>query len=299
LTLRDPPGTTDDEAAFVKDPAQLTVPDYLAIGHIAADITPEGTMLGGTVAYSGLTARALGLRVALVTSFGPEIDPEALGDIAVHHLPAPQSTTFQNTYTPTGRRQRILHRAPGIGPDSLPSEWVNARIVHLAPIAQEVDPDILTGISTQFIGVTPQGWMRRWDANGHVSPAPWRAADRLLARAAAVVLSMGDVQGDEARIQDLAASTPVLVVTEGARGARVYWERQMRLFSAPDTQVLDSTGAGDILAACFFVRLYQTRDPWEAARFATRLSAASVGRRGIASVPRRAEIEAALTPRLP
>ncbi len=280
----------------MKDPAQLLVPDYLAIGHIAADITPQGTMLGGTVAYAGLTARALGLRVALLTSFGPDVDPGALGDIAVHNLPAPESTAFQNTYSSAGRKQRILRRAPEIAPDSLPSGWASARLVHLAPIAQEVNPDILTGISTQFIGVTPQGWMRGWDADGNVSPTPWREADRLLARAAAVVLSLGDVQGDEALIQDLATATPVLVVTEGASGARVYWERQLQRFTAPDAQVVDSTGAGDIFAAGFFVRLYQTRDPWEAARFATRLGTASVGRRGLAGIPRRAEIEAALRP---
>ena len=35
---------------------------------------------------------------------------------------------------------------------------------------------------------------------------------------------------------------------------------------------VDATGAGDIFAAAFFWRLYVTRDPWEAARFATHLA---------------------------
>jgi hypothetical protein len=34
--------------------------DYLVIGHVAHDLTPEGWRLGGTAAYSALTARALG-----------------------------------------------------------------------------------------------------------------------------------------------------------------------------------------------------------------------------------------------
>jgi sugar/nucleoside kinase (ribokinase family) len=54
---------------------------------------------------------------------------------------------------------------------------------------------------------------------------------------------------------------------------------------------VDATGAGDIFTAGFFVRLYQTRDPWEAARFATHLAAYSVTRRGLHGIPTHAEIE--------
>lgn len=54
---------------------------------------------------------------------------------------------------------------------------------------------------------------------------------------------------------------------------------------------VDATGAGDIYAAAFFTRLYATRDPWEAARFATQLSAYSVTRTGLESIPTTAEIQ--------
>ncbi len=53
----------------MQQPARLDPVDYLVIGHIARDLTPSGPRLGGTVAYSGLTARALGLRVGIVTSW--------------------------------------------------------------------------------------------------------------------------------------------------------------------------------------------------------------------------------------
>jgi sugar/nucleoside kinase (ribokinase family) len=43
--------------------------------------------------------------------------------------------------------------------------------------------------------------------------------------------------------------------------------------------------AGDIFAAASLVRYHQTRDPWEAARFANRLASTSVTRRGLAGVP--------------
>ena len=35
--------------------------DYLVIGHVAHDLTPDGWRLGGTAAYSALTAQALGM----------------------------------------------------------------------------------------------------------------------------------------------------------------------------------------------------------------------------------------------
>jgi sugar/nucleoside kinase (ribokinase family) len=57
---------------------------------------------------------------------------------------------------------------------------------------------------------------------------------------------------------------------------------------------VDPTGAGDIFAAAFFARLYATRDPWEAARFAVQMSAISVTRPGIAGVPTHEEYQSCL-----
>ncbi len=42
--------------------------DYLVIGHLTEDLTPAGPRLGGTAAFSALTARALGLRVGVVSA---------------------------------------------------------------------------------------------------------------------------------------------------------------------------------------------------------------------------------------
>lgn len=48
--------------------------DYLVIGHVTQDLTPSGPVLGGTAAYAALTARAMGLRVGVVTACHPETD---------------------------------------------------------------------------------------------------------------------------------------------------------------------------------------------------------------------------------
>ena len=50
-------------------------------------------------------------------------------------------------------------------------------------------------------------------------------------------------------------------------------------------RAVETTGAGDIFAACFFSKYYATKDPWAAARFAVRLASQSVTRRGMDSIP--------------
>ena len=85
---------------------------------------------------------------------------------------------------------------------------------------------------------------------------------------------------------------PILVVTEGPAGSRVYWNGDVRYFTPPAENELDPVGAGDVFAASFFIKLHQTKDPWEAARFATLVGANSVTRVGIQGVPTPQEIRA-------
>ncbi len=276
-------------------PELLALPavNYLIIGHVSRDLTPEGPALGGTAAYAGLTARALGLRVGVVTAVGPDLDLTPLQDLYLECLPSQVSTTFENRYSPSGREQWLHALAPGLGAEAIPPAWRTAPIVHLAPIAGEVDPALVDFLGAGLLGVTPQGWMRAWDKHGHVRPSRFESADTVLPAAGAVVVSLEDVAGDEALIEDMAERCRLLVVTEGPGGARLYWNGDRRRIPAPRVPEIDPTGSGDIFAAAFFIRLYQTRDPWEAARFANFLASASVTRRGIDAIPRPEEIEAA------
>jgi sugar/nucleoside kinase (ribokinase family) len=172
----------------------------------------------------------------------------------------------------------------------IPEPWRKAEIIHLAPVAQEVDPTIVRHFSSSLIGVSPQGWMRNWDGDGLVHGSEWPEARFVLERSGAAVISIEDVAGDESRIEEMAASCRVLAVTEGADGVRLFWNGDVRRFRAPAVSVVDPTGAGDIFASAFFIRLYTTRDPWEAARFATQIASISVTRPGLDGIPTRDEI---------
>lgn len=268
--------------------------DYLVIGHITVDLTPAGPALGGSAVYSALTARALGLRAGIVTARGNEIPLNALEGIPVVCGEAPASTTFENLYTPSGRVQYIRQVAPAINLDIVPEAWRRARIIHLAPVAQEVPVSLPSGFRPALLGLTPQGWMRAWDKTGLVYPCAWQEAERALREAGAVVFSVEDVGGDEERIEQYAHFGRLLAVTEGIAGARVFWHGDSRRFRAPKVDEVDATGAGDVFAAAFFIRLLETRDPWEAARFANRVAAISVTRPGIQGIPTAREIQACL-----
>ncbi len=265
--------------------------DYLVIGHLTKDLTPQGPQLGGTGTYAALTAQALGLRVGVVTSWAADLPVNSLRGLPIASFPAEQTTTFENVLTPQGRIQYLHAVAPSLDFYMVPEPWRSASIVHLGPVAQEVEPSLVRSFASALIGVTPQGWLRAWDKDGRVHATEWPEATFVLERAGAAVISIDDVEGDESRIEELAVSCHILAVTEGADGARLYWNGDVRHFHTPEVRLVDATGAGDIFAAALFTRLYTTRDPWEAARFATQISAFSVTRAGLEGIPTPSEIQ--------
>jgi len=259
--------------------------DYLVIGHVTRDLVDGDFTIGGTVSYAGRTAHALGCRVGAITSASPDLDLNGvLNGVMIARFPAATTTTFRNIYSANGRRQVVHGVAGTLVPAMVPAHWRTA-IVHLGPVAQECAPALVNAFGDAFVGLTPQGWMRRWDRAGHVRPCQWERAEELLARADAVVLSEEDVGSDEALVARYAAQTRLLVVTQAAAGCTVYVAGQTRHFPAPVVHEVDPTGVGDIFAAAFFVWLHRSGDPWTAARFANCVAARSVTRAGLSGTP--------------
>jgi sugar/nucleoside kinase (ribokinase family) len=277
----------------------LTIPriepiDYLVIGHLTKDITPVGPRMGGTASFASLTGKMLGMKVGIITSCGNDIDRSALDNIPIIIKPTDQSTTFENVYTPAGRIQYLYHQAPLLDFSLVPDLWKNAPIVHLAPIAQEAVPTLSKSFPDSLVVVTPQGFMRSWDNEGRVSLCEWPESRYVLGNSEIAIMSVEDIQGNEDRIEEMASSVKILVVTEGPDGARVFWNGDVRRFLPPRMVEIDATGAGDIFAAAYFYRYLHTNDPWEAAQFATNLAAFSVLRQGLDSIPTVDEINSCL-----
>lgn len=258
--------------------------DYLAVGHICLDVAPGGYVTGGAAAYTTAVARALGCRVGIVTSAAPASEfADVSPRIPIHRVDAPATTIFENIYD-GGRRQQLIHGVAGtLSSEHVPALWSRAPMVHLGPIANEIDPAMITLFSNSIVCIGPQGWMRRWDERGRVYQVEWAAAAEVLPLAAVTVLSTEDLP-DPSLSDDYAGLARLLVMTDGANGCLVYHNNEVRAFAAPAVSVADPTGAGDAFAAAYLVRLYQTDgDVWEAAEFANRVAARSVTRRGLAA----------------
>ena len=307
-------GTSGDVQQNDVGSTNVVVPDYVIVGHFSRDVVPDGFRLGGTAAYSGLAAARLGCRVGVLTSAGPDLDvvaelrgaaTRALGvndavgplgsgaRIEVAVVAAPISTSFENVYVDGHRRQTLRSRAATIAPPSVPSAWRGAAVVHLGPIAQEVTADLFAAFpGARVRGVTPQGWLRRWDAAGRVESADLADPRAALGTADAVVLSEEDVAGDASVLERYAAATRRLVVTQGAAGATLNDAGQRTTFPACSVREVDPTGAGDVFATAFLIWLAETGDAEAAVRFANAAASFAVEGLGTSTLPTRAEVEA-------
>jgi 1D-myo-inositol 3-kinase len=270
--------------------------DYLLLGHVTVDrLDDKRVAMGGTATYAALTARNMGARVGVHTSAAYEpglID--TLGGVQVARIPAEYTTCFVNDYSSGKRQQTIESVADKLTYEQILPEWRHPPVVHLGPLCQEVDAAIVDRFPRSLIGVTPQGWMRAWDADGLVRAAEWDDADRVLRKASVVVISEDDV-ADPSVIRDWANRARMLVVTLGDHGCDVYRQGGAEPFHSPafkSATEVDPTGAGDVFAAAFLWHLHQRGGDWRtAADWANCVASFVVEKRGVTGVPKLAEVE--------
>lgn len=273
-------------------------PDYLLIGNITQDITPNGLVMGGTATYSAITAHRLGWRVGVVSRVGPDVDIAGrLPGIEVHAVPSACTTTYENVYHGNVRTQWVRAIADPLTLDDVPLAWRRASIVHLGPLTQEFEPELARAFPGVLVGATPQGWLRQWDAQGRVSAKPLPRPHEQLRGIQALVFSPEDVAHDTAAMMELVQAVPLAVITHAQEGAVVYTADGPRALPARPATVVDPTGAGDVFAAAFFIRLAERNDPFEAAAFANSVASFSIEGFGTEGIPTREQVEAWLRAR--
>lgn len=271
---------------------QQTSIDFLVVGHVVQDVVPGGYTVGGTATYSSITARNLGRRPGIVTRLAPDfVWPEVLHDIAVERIPSAHTTTFHNVYHEGRRQQFLLGVADPLQPEDVPEAWCRVPIVHLGPLVRELDARFPGLFPHSLVGVTPQGWLRQWDSSGRVRMRPWEEAPEILPHVNVLVLSEEDLNGNVGLMDEYVRLTQIAVMTQGPRGCVVFTSGMERQIPGFPAQEVDPTGAGDVFAAAFLVRLQETQDPFEAARFANCTASFCVEAPGVSSIPTRAQVE--------
>ena len=268
-------------------------PDFLAVGHVAKDLTEDGHTLGGAVTYGAIAAQRLGLSPAVVTSVGPDIHPaDSIPDIPVHVVSSAHTTTFLNTYISGRRTQFIRDVGSPISASDIPQVWSSAPLVMLGPLAQELDADLARHFPESMVVASIQGWLRQWDDDGRVSPCSWPGHD-VLPYVDAAILSVDDID-DADMLEEWKDLTPVLIFTRGSEGADLHYQGAWHHIDSFPVAEVDPTGAGDVFAAAYLMRYSETGDVMVSARFASCAASFCVAAQGTKGVPFRAEIEARL-----
>lgn len=266
------------------------LPEFVVVGHVCQDLLPDGRLnLGGSVSYAATTALRLGYRVGVATSAGSEMDlADALPGTQVVCRQADETTLFENIYH-DGQRTQILHqRASVLTCQDIPVAWRLAPMVYLGSIDQEIEEGVFHCFAaSSLIGVMPQGFFRRWDEQGRVYFTEWDPPQRVLERINLLVISELDVPDPRRRAAEWARFVDSVVVTHAERGATLYHAGDVCHYPPRPAQQVDPTGAGDVFAAAFLIRLAETRDPRQAAGFANVVASFSVEGPGIAGIPQR------------
>lgn len=267
--------------------------DFVAVGHVTLDHTSTGARPGGAAYYAVMTAHRLGLRVGLLTSFGPDFPVEALpGDVSVVNVAPARTTAFRIARGGRARELTLLTRAADLEAAALPEAWREASLGALCPVAAEVDPALAAAFPETSLVALPQGWMRPRGAGGVMAPQPWEDADLVLPYVQAVVVSVEDIEPFQKEALEWFQRVPLGAVTRGRDGAILFVNGERYGVEADVAAEKDETGAGDVFATILLIVYHREGNAWDAAAAAACGAAASVEAEGAAGILDRAGLEA-------
>lgn len=259
----------------------------LIVGHVTHDRYEEGFVAGGCALYGALVHQRLADVspddvVHLVTAVGEDF----VCDAAIESLDATitrrgETTVFTNLYPDDGPRVQLLDaQGEEVEPRGVPREWLDADLVHLAPVLGEVDLQKWKDAAGDgLLAINVQGWIKVGEpeeaGSRRVIQKPWEVSEKDLRGVDIACLSEEDIidQGD--LLERLVKNVPIVALTLGGRGSRIYvngWvAEEVGIYPA---EVVDPTGAGDVFAATFCNAIASGQEPREAARYAS--AAASI-----------------------
>ncbi len=279
--------------------------DFLALGAITQDLvgemreslTSEDYRLGGTVSFAAITALRLGRQPTILTRASTETDFSELPQaVDLRLLPSERTTTFANLYRGRNRQQYVYAPMAPIEAGDIDGSLRRARAVLLGPLVDDIGVDVPPVFSKEtLVAAVPQGWMRQWDETGRVERKPWTNAEQILPHLDVLVLSIEDIGYDLSALIPLSQQVSRVVLTESRNGSTLYLrDRRGRLVTAKipprPAREVDPTGAGDIFAAAFVLRLQEIGDPIHAARFANVTASFGVEGEGVSAIPTREQV---------
>ena len=252
---------------------RMLVAGFITIDSIKLPIRTV-TSIGGPPCYCGLMCARFGLQVSALTKVGNDFPSDqtvwlSRNGITLRPTDTSQTqktTRFRIEANSSGRTLTLLNKCEDLSSSQLPETHFDASIV--SPVAGEVSPELLKAVAgrSDFTFLDPQGFLRRFGPAGEVSFGPLKEPGILKSvdavkmdreEASAITGSSGP---REALSKMAAAGVRKAVVTQGADPCFVLDGSRIYSVPVPKVQVLDSTGAGDIMGGTTVASYLRTRD---------------------------------------
>ncbi|MEM2937348.1 MAG: carbohydrate kinase family protein [Candidatus Bathyarchaeia archaeon] len=258
--------------------------DIVSAGHFCIDsiILPSRhapyIILGGSVTYVSLAAKRLGANVSVISKVGGDfpkayaswLSKEGIDLSGVIQIKEAKTTKFELKYDNilSGRSLRLISRAGPITLEDLPNS-IKAKIVHLAPIANEIQYEVAERLKEhgEVLSLDPQGLIRVFDENGNVATGPL-VDKRILELVNIYKSSLDEVEAVTGQrdlksainaVHDFGVET--VIVTLGVKGAVLSVDRTTCNVPAyKPSKVVDPTGAGDAFIGGFLAEYIQGGD---------------------------------------
>lgn len=243
-------------------------------GHIVIDTIVKGSRrwqsLGGTVVYGSLAALRHGARPTIVSKVGEDFPDEYLlflsrNGVDLTHVRVARgskTTRFKLSYKDGERELTLQSKADGITAYDVELVSLDEKVAVVGPVIGEVELSALESVRSRaaLTAVDLQGYLRAAEVKGGVKLVRSEAALRALTNADVVHVDAEEsavltgLKPREAAAWLAARGPKVALVTMGHSGAYVATSEKV-LFVPPfkPSQVVDTTGAGDIFLTVFTI----------------------------------------------
>ena len=249
------------------------------------------TSVGGPPSYAGLICARFGYYVTPLTKVRNDFPDEQAVWLARNGVVLRASdrsltrptTRFSISNAAGNRTLSLAARCEDpVAAQMPPDTRFNASLV--SPLAGEVSPELLTEISARsdFTFLDPQGFVRSFDKEGRMSFAPLK--DRgILSKVDAIKMDGTEAEmltGKSVPSEALEVVSSIgvrkAIVTRGAGSCIVLDGSRIYEVQVPKSQVVDSTGAGDILSGATVSWYLKTREFLRSACFGIAASSLSL-----------------------
>jgi sugar/nucleoside kinase (ribokinase family) len=275
--------------------------NFLTISNIAIGViktrSKEEVDFGGG-AYSCITAKKLGWNSTILTRGNDKIGKwvKKLENIGIKVLLQQDKsyTSFYNDYTSGTRVQKLLGKTSKINFDLN----VTFDAIHINPLFKEVDMQLIEKAkkTCKLVSLDVQGLVRQ-EKDSFVfgkfleNRKDWLKNVDILKVGEEEAKFVSEEKDYESICKDLQSLGPKIVaLTLGEEGSLIL-AKEFYHIPAFSTNVIDPTGAGDVYAAAFLIKYFETNNVKEAGLFASATASFVIEDFGSKNIQSREKVE--------